>query len=46
MATNKTMNNTILGTPDYLPPEMVQGEDYDYYKIDPYQCGRVFLRQS
>lgn len=37
---NKTKKYTQLGTPDYLPPEMIQAENYDYLKIDIYQCGK------
>jgi len=41
LRSDATLNNTILGTPDYLAPEMVQARDYDYYKIDIYQCGVI-----
>lgn len=32
---------TKVGTMDYIAPEILKGEDYDYHKIDVWSCGCI-----
>eukprot|EP01114_Cavostelium_apophysatum_P012981 TRINITY_DN3050_c0_g1_i1.p1 TRINITY_DN3050_c0_g1~~TRINITY_DN3050_c0_g1_i1.p1 ORF type:complete len:1468 (+),score=377.33 TRINITY_DN3050_c0_g1_i1:545-4948(+) len=38
---SQPMENTCLGTLDYLAPEMITRQEYDYYKIDIYSSGVI-----
>lgn len=38
-----TINRPILGTPEYMPPEMIQGEHIDY-RADIYQLGLILYQ--